>query len=246
MPTVTGKAKLQTRNLSRGKDITNLALEVGGVKRNYANVCFEYITTCIVSFSRNCHLHLKSTTPKTILRACKWSTCILVRIDMSFIRQPNTMALFRATPILSEATHWDDSLDDETMMNILDKEEAWLCADEAAMIREAERVESAMIQKEAEQARTSKMPRQGEEYWTYISDCFSPVDRWPDDILIRFWKEPKYSDRLKIMTFAWVNGFSPQNIIAWYKILGFLNDSREKHFLSIVKTLESGEKDCTW
>lgn len=82
--------------------------------------------------------------------------------------------------------------------------------------------------------------------WTELQDVFGWTPKWPRHITQMFWEAPTYRSRLSLMCFAWINAFDPELVIEWFYFVGELTPSRNRHFHSILKDLESGKYNKVW
>ena len=128
----------------------------------------------------------------------------------------------------------------------VDKEHMWTDditdAEIMAAEYETEKVEK-RIQRKERRIQRNKVA----DMWEHIKDILGPVNDWPFGMKERFWRAPRYRDRISVLCFAWINGLDPELVIQWYGLNGWLDKKdREVHMRSILKVLEEEPRRYNW
>ena len=128
----------------------------------------------------------------------------------------------------------------------VDKEQMWTddITDAGIMAAEyeTEKVEK-RIQRRERRIKRNKVA----DLWILIKAVLGPVRHWPFGMMERFWRAPRYKDRISVLCFAWINGLDPHFLFEWYGLNGWLDKKdREEHMRSIVKVLEEEPRKYNW
>ena len=80
------------------------------------------------------------------------------------------------------------------------------------------------------------------QLWKDIQDIIGNASLWPLNIRRLFWtKCVKHFDRIKLVTFCFVNGLHPDILLEWSQLKGLCRDENAfRHFKYLFTTFESG------